>query len=169
MEEHIKEKAKKVKLLILDVDGVLTEGGIIYDDKAREFKVFNVKDGLGVFLLFQKGIPSVILSAKDSKVLKRRAKDMRIKDVYCGYPKEKFVDKILNKYKLAEEEICFIGDDLIDLEVAKRAGLSVAVADACPELKRIADFVTGNRGGRGAVREIAELLLKAKDLWKWER
>ncbi len=167
MEEHIKEKAKKVKLLILDVDGVLTDGSIIYDSRGRDLKRFNVKDGLAVFLLHQAGVQSVILTAKYSKVLKRRAKDMRIKDVFWGYPKADAFGKILSKYKVSAREVCYIGDDLIDIEVAKKAGFSVAVNDACPELKDVADFVTKNSGGKGAVRELVEILMKSKGLWAW--
>lgn len=161
--EDIVEKAKKIKLLILDVDGVLTEGSIIYDNKGRELRIFNVKDGLGVFLLTQKGFPAVILSAKESKVVKRRAKDMGINDVFSGYPKEKFLDKIIKKYKVGLEEVAFIGDDLIDIEVAKRVGFSIAVNDAVEDLKRIVDFITENKGGKGAVREVVEIILQAKD------
>ena len=165
--QDVIEKAKKVKLLILDVDGVLTEGSIIYDSRGRELKFFNVKDGLGVFLLTQEGIPVVILSARDSKVVRRRAKDMHIKGIYCGYPKEPYLDKILKEHNVALDEVCFIGDDLIDIEIAKKVGLSVAVADASSQFKKVASFTTENRGGRGAVREVVEMLLKAKDLWKW--
>jgi len=165
--EDIVEKAKRVRLLILDVDGVLTEGSIIYDSKAREVKIFNVKDGLGVFLLSQAGIPSVILSAKASKTVRRRAKDMRIKEIFWGYPKELILEKILSKYRVGRDDVCFVGDELIDIEVAKRVGLSIAVADAAPELKKVVDFVTENKGGRGAAREVVELIMKAKGLWKW--
>lgn len=156
-----------MKLLILDVDGVLTKGEIIYDSCGREIKIFNVKDGLGVFLLHQAGINTVILSARNSQAVKIRAKDMRIKDIFSGSPKEKILDKILRKYKVSQDEVCFIGDELIDLEAAKRVGLSVAVADAAPQLRSIVDFVTQTAGGRGAVRETVELIMKAKGLWKW--
>lgn len=161
--EDIVEKAKKIKLLILDVDGVLTEGSIIYDNKGRELRIFNVKDGLGVFLLTQRGFPVVILTAKDSKIVKRRAKDMGINDVFSGYPKEEVLDKIIKKYKVGLEEVAFIGDDLIDIEVAKRVGFSIAVNDAVEDLKRIVDFITENKGGKGAVREVVEIILQAKD------
>lgn len=167
MREDIAEKAKRVRLLILDVDGVLTEGSIIYDSKARELKIFNVKDGLGIFLLSQAGITSVILSAKASKTVRRRAKDMKIKEIFSGYPKEVILEKILNKYKVGGDDACFVGDDIIDIGVAKRVGLSIAVADAVPELKKVVDFVTENKGGRGAVREVVELIMKSKGLWKW--
>ena len=167
MNKKIIERAKKIKLLILDVDGVLTEGSIIYDSDFRELKVFNVKDGLGIFLLHQAGVPSVILTAKNSKSARKRAKDMRVKDFFWGYPKEPVFDKIISKHKLKSSQVCFVGDDLIDIPVAKRVGLSVAVADAAPELKSVVDLVTQNQGGRGAVREVVELIMKSQGLWQW--
>jgi len=160
--EDIVKKAKKIRLLVLDVDGVLTEGSIIYDNKGRELRIFNVKDGLGVFLLTQRGFPVVILTAKDSKIVKRRARDMGINDIFSGYPKEEVLDKIIKKYKVGLEEVAFIGDDLIDIEVAKRVGFSIAVNDAVEDLKKTVDFVTENKGGKGAVREVAEIILQAK-------
>ena len=166
--QAVREKAKKVKLLVLDVDGVLTEGSIIYDSKGRESKHFNVKDGLGIFFLTQAGVDVAILTARCSRVVKKRAKDMRVSGVYCGYPKERYLGQILARHKVSLEEVCFVGDDLIDIAVARQVGLAVAVADACPQLKKIAHFSTENPGGRGAVREMAEILLKAKGLWKWD-
>ncbi|MCD6540088.1 MAG: HAD-IIIA family hydrolase [Candidatus Omnitrophica bacterium] len=160
--EDIVKKAKKIRLLILDVDGVLTEGSIIYDNKGRELRIFNVKDGLGVFLLTQRGFPVVILTAKDSKIVKKRARDMGINDVFSGYPKEEVLDKIIKKYKVGLEEVAFVGDDLIDIEVAKRVGFSIAVNDAAEDLKKTVDFVTENKGGKGAVREVTEIILQAK-------
>jgi 3-deoxy-D-manno-octulosonate 8-phosphate phosphatase (KDO 8-P phosphatase) len=167
MDQQIIEKAKRVNLLILDVDGVLTDGSMIYDDRGNHTKTFNVKDGLGIVLLADAGVSSVILTAKDSKVVRKRAKDLKIKDVFCGFPKDKFIGRILKKYKVGLENLCFIGDELIDIDVAKKVGFSVAVNDACPELKEKVDFVTQCKGGKGAVRELTELIIKAKGLWKW--
>ena len=165
VKENIKDLFKKVKLLILDVDGVLTRGEIIYDDKGREFKVFNVKDGLGVFLLSIVGIKTILLSAKSSSVLKKRAKDMRVAEVIAGIlPKEKVLGDIKRKYGVKDEEICFVGDDLIDIGVIKRVGVGVAVSDAVGEVKKCARYVTKRRGGYGAVREIVDLIIKAKNL-----
>ena len=165
--QDVIEKAKKVKLLLLDVDGVLTEGSLIYDSKGREIKMFNVRDGLGVFLLGQAGIPSVILTARDSRVVHIRAKEMQVKGVYQGFPKAVQLEKIAQEQKVGLDEMCFIGDDLIDIEVAKKVLLPIAVADACNELKDAAVYTTQAKGGRGAVREVVEILLKAQGLWKW--
>jgi 3-deoxy-D-manno-octulosonate 8-phosphate phosphatase (KDO 8-P phosphatase) len=164
--QQMQDKIRNIKLLILDVDGVLTRGEIIYTSSGQELKSFNVKDGLGVFLFNKAGLVSVILTARKSKVLKRRAKDMGVKKIYCGLPKEKVFEKILKDFNITEQEACFVGDDLIDIKVAERAGFSVAVADAAQELKNVCDYITQNRGGEGAVREVIEVILRAKGLWK---
>ncbi len=167
MDKKLKEKFKKIKLLILDVDGVLTDGKMVYDSEARQLKFFNVKDGLGVYLLKLMGIKSIILTADSSTVVKKRAQDMKVEEVYGqAYPKTKFYEEIKRKYKVKDSEVCFIGDDLLDLQLIKKVGLGIAVKDACPEVKRVADYITKKRGGRGAVREVCEFILKSKGLWK---
>jgi 3-deoxy-D-manno-octulosonate 8-phosphate phosphatase (KDO 8-P phosphatase) len=156
---------KKVKLLILDVDGVLTKGEIIYDDKDRELKIFNVKDGLGIFLLGKMGIKTILLSARNSGVLKRRGFDMRVEEIIGGIlPKEQHLEDIKKKYKVKISEICFIGDDLIDLEVIKKVGVGVTVADSPAIVKKYAQYVTEKNGGEGAVREVVDLIINAKNL-----
>ncbi|UCG35002.1 MAG: HAD-IIIA family hydrolase [Candidatus Omnitrophota bacterium] len=167
MKKDIKSLFKKVKLLILDVDGVLTKGEIIYDDTGRELKIFNVKDGLGIYLLSRVGIKTILLSARDGSVIRKRAKDMSVAEVIAGIlPKEKNLERIKNSYKVKTAEICFVGDDLIDLELMKRVGLAVAVKDAPQSLRRVAHYVTSNRGGEGAVREVVDLVLGAQGLLK---
>lgn len=164
--EKVKKLFKKVKLLILDVDGVLTRGEIIYDSQGHDLKVFNAKDGLGVFLLSLVGIKVVLITAINSKVVKRRASDMHIDKVYEGIlPKEKLLPQIRKIYGLSDKDICFVGDDLIDIGIMKKVGLGVAVNDAPDEVKKAAIYVTKNKGGEGAVREVVELLLKSKNLW----
>ncbi len=154
---------KKVKLLVLDVDGVLTKGEIIYDDKGRELKIFNVKDGLGIYLLRRLGIKTIFLSARNSPVLKRRACDMMVEEVIGGIlPKENMINDIKKRYEVSEEEICFIGDDLIDLGMIEKVGLGIAVADAPSIVKRGARYITRKNGGEGAVREVVDLIIKAK-------
>lgn len=165
--KNIEDLFKKVKLLILDVDGVLTKGDIIYDDHGRELKVFNVKDGLGIYLLGRLGIKTILLTARNSPVLKRRVLDMRIEEVIGGVlPKENNLEGIKEKYQVKEEEICFVGDDLIDLEMIKIVGAGVAVADASAVVRKNADYVTKRNGGEGAAREVVDLIIKAK---KWEK
>lgn len=166
MEISLLEKAKKIKLLLLDVDGVLTDGRIIYDSKSQDLKLFDVHDGLGVYLLKKAGIPTILITAKSSGAIKPRARDMQVEAVFENIsPKTAVLDKILKKYNVRPDEICFVGDDLIDLGLMKRVGFSAAVFNASPEIKQVASYITLRKGGRGAVREIAELILKSQDKW----
>ncbi len=161
-----KSKFKNIKLLLLDVDGVLTDGRIIYDSKGCDSKFFDVHDGLGIYLLNRMGIKTILVTAKGSGSIKPRAKDMRVEAVYENIlPKTKVYEKVLVKYGLKDEDICFVGDDLVDLCVLKRAGLPVATHNACGVVKKAAAYVTKKDGGRGAVREVAELILQSKGLW----
>lgn len=161
----IEERAKKIKLLILDVDGVLTDGRIIYDNFGDELKCFNVHDGFGMTLLSRAGIKSVIITAKKTKIVARRAKDMHVAKVYSDYKKLKIYEKVIKKFRVKDEEVCFMGDDLIDLPVLKRVGLSVAPPEAIEEVKNSCHYITKNSGGKGAVRELIEIILKSQNLW----
>jgi 3-deoxy-D-manno-octulosonate 8-phosphate phosphatase (KDO 8-P phosphatase) len=152
--------------LLLDVDGVLTDGHIIYDSRGHDMKLFDVHDGMGVYLLKKSGIPTVLITAKGSRAIHPRAKDMRVAEVYADVsPKTSALEKILRKYKVDVSEVCFVGDDLVDLGLMKKVGLPVAVFNACPEIKQAAGYITLKSGGRGAVREVAELILKSQDKW----
>jgi len=164
---RIKDLFSKVKLLILDVDGVLTKGEIIYDSQGRELKIFNVKDGLGVFLLSKIGIKTIFLSARNSPMLKRRAKDMKVVEVIGGIlPKESVLGRIKKKYKVKDSEICFVGDDWIDLGLIEKVGTGVTVSDAPLVIKKAAKYVTKKNGGEGAVREVVDLIFKSQNLEK---
>jgi 3-deoxy-D-manno-octulosonate 8-phosphate phosphatase (KDO 8-P phosphatase) len=166
MEEYILNKAQKVKLLLLDVDGVLTDGRIIYDSKGRDLKLFDVHDGMGVHLLHTFGIPTVLITAKGSGAIRPRARDMSVVKIFENVsPKTKVLERILSTYNVREDELCFVADDLVDLGLMKRVGFPIAVFNACPEIKQQASYVTLRQGGRGSVREVAELILKAKGLW----
>ncbi len=165
--EELKARFKKIKLLLLDVDGVLTDGRIIYDSRGRDSKFFDVHDGLGVFVLHKSGIKTILITAKSSKTIKPRAKDMRVTEVFADiFPKTAVLDRILKKYNVSLDEICFMGDDLVDLSLMRKVGLPVAVANASSEIKEAAIFITNRSGGRGAVREVAELILKSQGKWK---
>jgi 3-deoxy-D-manno-octulosonate 8-phosphate phosphatase (KDO 8-P phosphatase) len=167
IKQELSEKAKKIKLLLLDVDGVLTDGRIIYDSRGRDLKFFDVHDGLGVYLLKKAGIDTVLITAKGSRAISPRARDMGVAEVFENIsPKTAVLEKILGKFKVDASEVCFVGDDLVDLCLMKRVGLPVAVFNAAPEIKQASSHVTLRHGGRGAVREICELILKSQGKWK---
>lgn len=160
-------KLKDIKILLLDVDGVLTDGGIIYDDDGTETKIFNVKDGLGIRLLMEAGIHLCIVTGRRSNALISRCKDLGIDHIYDGVRnKVDVLDAILARTGLSAAEVAFIGDDLPDLALMKKIGLSIAVADADKTILENADMVTSAKGGHGAVREACEAILSAKGLWK---
>ena len=162
-----KDRAKKIRLLLLDVDGVLTEGRIVYDGKGREFKSFDIKDGQGIKLLQQAGLKVGILSGRRSSAVRLRARELGIEILYQKVlDKAKTLEGILQKNEIRIEQICFIGDDLADLPVLLRVGFAVAVADGVEEVKAKAHYVTHHPGGRGAVREICELILKSQGKWE---
>ncbi len=166
MTDDILERARKVKVLILDIDGVLTDGRIIYGIYGEELKFFDVQDGLGIVLLRRAGIPSVIITAKKSRIVKMRSKDLRVDRTYQGYPtKLAPFNKTLKYFKVKPEEVCFMGDDVIDIPVLKRAGFAIAVPNAVHEVRAIAHYTTAKTGGRGAVREVCDLILKAQEKW----
>lgn len=165
--KQIEAIAKNIKLLILDVDGVLTDGRIILDNDGNEFKAFNVRDGHGIRMLMDAGVQVAIITGRQSKVVARRAKELGITEVYQGrHKKADSFEHIIKKLKLAKEEVAYIGDDIIDIPIFRRAGLAIAVVDATYEAKTYAMMVTESRGGRGAVREVSDFLLKAKGMWE---
>ncbi|MEW6215989.1 MAG: HAD-IIIA family hydrolase, partial [Nitrospirota bacterium] len=151
----------------LDVDGVLTDGSIILDNEGNEFKSFHVRDGHGIKMLIRAGIKVAIITGRYSKVVERRADELGITEVIqkC-YDKKVVYNHLLEKYSINDIEVAYIGDDIVDIPLLKRSGFSVAVADATDEVKATAMMITKNRGGRGAVREVCEFLLKAKGLWQ---
>jgi len=162
----LKEKAKKIKLLILDVDGVLTDGSIILDNEGNEFKRFHVRDGHGVKMLNKAGIKVVLITGRNSRVVERRAEELGVAEVYQGiFKKTSIYKRLLQKYKCKDENVAFMGDDIVDIEILKRAGLSAVPADADEETKKWALFVSTKEGGRGAVREFIDLILKSSGLW----
>lgn len=166
MKKNLREKLKNIKMLILDVDGVLTDGRVIMDDSGREIKNFNVRDGHGIKLIQRYGINVVLLTGRKSEVVKHRARDLGIKEVYQKvFNKKEVFAGILLKNKLDSAEVAFIGDDFIDIPVLKAAGFSAAVADALDVVKKSVDYVTQSKGGRGAVREVCEMLLQAQGKW----
>jgi len=157
---------KDLKVLALDVDGVLTTGGIGYHDDGSETKVFHVKDGLGIRLLIRSGIRVVIVTGRRSGALSHRCKDLEITDIFDGVrDKAAVLDAVLERTGAAAAQVAFMGDDLPDLGLMKRVGFAVAVADAHDAVRQCADMVTAAKGGCGAVREVCEVLLKAQGRW----
>lgn len=161
------DKAAKIKLLILDVDGVLTDGQIIINDRGEEIKSFHVRDGQGLVLLMNAGIEVVIITGRKSEAVAHRARELGIREVYQGVnDKGALCKKLMEQRKLEREQICCIGDDLPDLPLFQQAGLSIAVADAADEVRHAAGIITENSGGKGAVREACEMILKAREKWE---
>jgi len=161
MKKSLREKLQHIKILIMDVDGVMTDGRIIINDDGRETKNFDVRDGHGIKLVQRYGIEVALLTGRQSEVVKHRANELGIKEVH---QKEVFVE-ILQKNNLNVDQAAFIGDDIIDIPVLKEAGFSATVADAIDIVKKTVDYVTKNKGGRGAVREVCEMLLQAQGRW----
>jgi 3-deoxy-D-manno-octulosonate 8-phosphate phosphatase (KDO 8-P phosphatase) len=163
----LKSIAKNIELLILDVDGVMTDGSIILDNEVNEYKSFHVRDGHGIKMLIRTGIKVAMITGRDSKVVERRAKELGITDVFQKSRDKKVAyEKLAEKYRLSCENIAYVGDDIVDIPVMRIVGLSVAVADADEQTKKCAVMITKSKGGRGAVREITDLILKAKGIWQ---
>jgi 3-deoxy-D-manno-octulosonate 8-phosphate phosphatase (KDO 8-P phosphatase) len=157
---------KAVQLVLLDVDGVLTDGSIIYNDDGSETKVFNVRDGLGIRLLLDAGIGVGIVTGRSSGALTHRCRNLGIDLVFDGVrDKAALVEKIVKETGIPAGAMAFVGDDLPDLPIMARVGVAVAVADAHPRVLARARVVTAAGGGHGAVREVSEMTLRAKGLW----
>jgi len=162
----VREKAKKIRLLLLDVDGVLTDGRIILDDRGVETKQFHVRDGQGIALLMRAGVEVGFITGRSSKVVSYRAKELGLRLVQQGVQdKLGAYARIKAKARLSDEQIAYVGDDIIDLPILRQAGLAVAVRDGWSGLAAFVDFVTKAGGGNGAVREVADLLLQAQRKW----
>ncbi len=160
------EKAKQIKMLILDVDGVLTDGGIIINAEGKEIKVFNVYDGAGIELAHKEGLLTAIISGRYSQPVEHRARELRINKVYQNIAnKVEAYNQLIAEYGLIPEQTAYMGDDIFDISLLKLAGLSFAPATARHEVKEIVDFVTISDGGKGAVREAIEVVLKAQGKW----
>jgi len=161
------EKAKRVRLLVLDVDGVMTNGDLLYSNDGTECKAFNVRDGLGLKLLMQGGIKVAIISGRRSRAVDLRAAELGIQEVYQGVSdKVAIFEEIAKRHAVEYEQAAFIGDDLADIPLLLKVGFAVGVANAVEEVKKRVDFVTTHAGGHGAVREICELLLKSQGKWE---
>lgn len=161
------QRAKKIQWLVLDVDGVLSDGKIVYDDRGRELKFFDVQDGAGLVYWKRAGRHFAFLTARNSPIVRKRGRELGADHVYQGAIRSKLdaYQDLKRRFRVSDAAICVVGDDLMELPLLRRVGLAVAVANAVPELKRAAHYVTRRRGGDGAVREVVERLLKAQGLW----
>ena len=162
-----RERAKRVRLIIFDVDGVLTDGGIYIGPEGELFKSFHARDGLGVTLARKAGLKTAIITGRTSPHVAHRAKELHIDSVYQGcMDKRAAYRELKEQYGLADEEVAYVGDDLIDLPVMLQCGFPAAVADASEETREAAAYVARHPGGHGAVRDVIEFILKAQGRWK---
>ncbi len=167
---NIIKKCKKIKLIITDVDGVLTDGGRYYSDKGEIIKKFHVRDGMGINILLRNNIKTVILSKENSPIVKKWAKDMNVSKLYLGIKhKEKKLSDVCKDFSLKKDEIAFIGDDVNDVELLSLVGFSATPKDGNIYAKKIVDYTCDLHGGQGAFREISDLILSIqfpnKTIW----
>jgi 3-deoxy-D-manno-octulosonate 8-phosphate phosphatase (KDO 8-P phosphatase) len=159
--QSIKSRLHKIKLLLLDVDGVMTDGGIYLSNSGDEFKKFNIQDGYGIVKLHRAGIKVGIITGRVSNLVTRRAEELGISEVHQNLEnKLEVYEKIKAKWKLSDTEIAYIGDDEFDLPVLDLAGFSAAPSDAVPIVKKRVNYICSRSGGNGAVREVIDLILQ---------
>jgi len=162
----VAQRASRISVLVLDVDGALTDGRIIYAEYGDELKHFDVQDGAGLAFWHRLGLKSAIISGRKTRLVKRRAKELRVDFLAQGQLlKVAAYEQMLKRLRATDEQVCAIGDDILELPILRRAGLAVAVPNAVEEVKQVCHYVTRRPGGRGAVRETIDLILKAKGLW----
>ncbi len=161
-----RKRALSIKMILMDVDGTLTDGTLFVLPDGEEVKSYNVKDGLGILLAQMAGLKTGIITGKTSRALERRAAKLQVDELYQGVlDKKKALEAILEKHRLRIDEVAYIGDDLGDLEVIRSVGLAAAVADAHPLVKQHSHFVCKKDGGKGAVREFIEFILESQEKW----
>ena len=163
----IERRASRIKLLLMDCDGVLTDGRLWLTGDGDEQKSFNTHDGLGLTLLHRAGLKSGIITGRNSKAVSRRAAELGVEFVWQGnYDKITAFEETLRAASVNDDEVAFVGDDLTDIPVMRRSELAIAVADAVEQTRAVAHYVTRARGGRGAIREVIELILKSQGRWQ---
>ena len=162
-----KEAAKKIKMLVFDVDGVMTDGSITYDENGVEYKTFNAKDGHGIVRMNKSGFITAIITARNNGTVEHRAKNLNITELYQGR-KEKLpaLEELLKKYNLKYENVSYMGDDLPDIFVLEKVGLACCPNDAVEEVKNICNFISSKNGGKGAVRELCDYILETQGIEK---
>jgi 3-deoxy-D-manno-octulosonate 8-phosphate phosphatase (KDO 8-P phosphatase) len=167
--QDILERARDIELLIFDVDGVLTDGSLFIGDDGQEYKAFNSRDGHGIKMLMKHGVQCAIITGRTSKVVEHRMKNLGIELIYQGqHDKTEGYAHLMERVGLRDEQVAYMGDDVVDLPVMRRVGLAIAVQDAHPWVLKHAHWQTPTAGGRGAARDVCEMLLEARGVLKME-
>ena len=162
---NVEEKAKKIKLMAFDVDGVFTDGSIIYDENGKETKCFNAKDGQGIVCVQKEGIITAIITARENGTVATRAKNLGITELHQGIKyKLPVLEEIMKKYHFTPENVAYMGDDLPDICILEKVGLACCPSDAVEEVKNICDFISAKNGGRGAIRELCDFVLRSQGI-----
>ncbi len=166
LQRRVRERARRVQLLVMDVDGVLTDGRMILSERGDELKAFNTRDGIAVALAKRAGLRTAIVTGESSPIAKARGAKLGVDSVVLGARRKgETVEALMAEFGLPAEAVAYVGDDLLDIPAMQRVGLAIAVADAAPPVKAVAHVVTRAAGGRGAVRECVELILRAQGAW----
>ena len=159
----LKEKASKIKLLVFDVDGVMTDGSITYDENGVEYKTFNAKDGHGLAKMIKNGLMTAVITGRRNGTVDRRAVDLRFTEVYQGVKnKLPILEAIMQKYELDFSQVSYMGDDEPDIPILEKVGISACPSDAVKKVRDICDFISEKDGGKGAVRELCDLIYEAQ-------
>jgi len=167
LKNKAKDAAKKIKLLAFDVDGVMTDGGVTYDENGVEYKTFNVKDGHGLVRMGKSGFITAIITARNNGTVEHRAKNLNITELYQGQKyKLSALQEIMAKYNLTYENVSYMGDDLPDLCILEKVGLACCPNDAVKEVKDVCNFLSSYTGGKGAVRELCDFILETQGIDK---
>jgi 3-deoxy-D-manno-octulosonate 8-phosphate phosphatase (KDO 8-P phosphatase) len=170
LQEDLYTKVKNIKLLVMDVDGTLTDGKIILGNNGEEFKSFNVKDGIGIKLAHEYGIITAIITGRKSNIVDIRAKELGIIEVHQGIDtKIEKLYELVEKLQLDLSEVAYIGDDINDIAIMEKVGLAFAVNDASEPTKKVADHITKHKGGEGAVREVIDMIICTKKVIEGEK
>ncbi len=165
--ENAKDAAKNIKMLVFDVDGVMTDGSITYDENGIEYKTFNAKDGHGIVRANKSGFITAIITARNNGTVANRAKNLNITELHQGHKyKLPVLEELLKKYNLKYENISYMGDDLPDICILEKVGLACCPNDAVDEVKEICNFISSKCGGKGAVRELCDFILDAQGIKK---
>ncbi len=161
--QELHRKAATIRLVIFDVDGVLTDGRLLFGSDGTEFKAFHIRDGHGIKMLQRDGVDVAIISGRSALAVERRMAELAVKHVYLGaQDKAAALEDLLARTNVSAEQVAYVGDDIIDIPVMRRVGLAIAVQDADPFVKRHAHWLTPSNGGRGAARDVSEFLLEAR-------